>query len=133
MAHILVVDDEQRMRHLLTIMLEMKGHRVEQAGDGLEALDMILNTPFDMVIADIKMQGISGIELVEKVSQNFPQIVKVFLSGQPSFEAEDISSMVQAVHRGQVLKFINKSTNLCDDLRQTLKAVLHQKQKDQPS
>jgi len=38
MAHILIVDDEERMRHLLSIMLEGRGYRVDQAGDGLEAI-----------------------------------------------------------------------------------------------
>jgi len=64
MAHILIVDDEERMRHLLSIMLTRKGHRVDQAGDGVEALEMIQSTPFDMVITDIKMPRMDGTMLL---------------------------------------------------------------------
>ena len=55
MARILIVDDEQRMRHLLSIMLSRRGYHVDQAGDGVEALEMIRATPFDMIITDIKI------------------------------------------------------------------------------
>ena len=69
MAHILIVDDEERMRHLLSIMLTRKGHRVEQAGDGVEALEMIESTPFDMVITDIKMPRLDGTGLLKRVME----------------------------------------------------------------
>lgn len=66
MAHILIVDDEKRMRHLLSIMLTAKGHRVDQAEDGVQALEMIKSTPFDMVITDIKMPRLDGIGLLKR-------------------------------------------------------------------
>ncbi|MDM8517992.1 response regulator [Desulfobacterales bacterium HSG16] len=53
MAHILVVDDEEKMRYLLSLMIERSGHRVDQAGDGSEAFEKIENTDYDIVISDI--------------------------------------------------------------------------------
>ncbi len=46
MAHILIVDDEEKMRHLLSIMLSRRGYAIEQAANGLEALAMIENALF---------------------------------------------------------------------------------------
>lgn len=64
MAYILVVDDEEKMRHLLSIMLGRSGHRVSQAADGLAALEMIKANAFDLVITDIKMPNMCGTELL---------------------------------------------------------------------
>jgi len=64
MAHILVVDDEERIRHLLSIMLTRRGYTVDQAGDGIQALEMIKETPFDMIITDIKMPRMDGTGLL---------------------------------------------------------------------
>ncbi len=68
MAHILVVDDEEKMRHLLALMLERGGHRVQCASDGMEAYDRLKEMSFDMVISDIKMPRLNGTDLLQKVN-----------------------------------------------------------------
>jgi two-component system response regulator PilR (NtrC family) len=71
MAGILIVDDEQKMRHLLSIMLEKKGYRTDQAEDGKQALDKLRNGDvFDMVISDIKMPKMDGIELLKAIQNH---------------------------------------------------------------
>ena len=95
MAHILVVDDEERMRHLLSIMLTRKGHRVEQAGDGVEALEMIESTPFDMVITDIKMPRLDGTGLLKKVMAMDMPCPVVFITAFATVE-----SAVEAMRLG---------------------------------
>ena len=95
MAHILVVDDEERMRHLLSIMLTRKGHRVEQAGDGVEALEMIESTPFDMVITDIKMPRLDGTGLLKKVMEMDIPCPVVFITAFATVE-----SAVEAMRLG---------------------------------
>jgi len=87
MAHILIVDDEERMRHLLSIMLTRKGHRVEQAGDGVEALEMIESTPFDMVITDIKMPRLDGTGLLKKVMEMDIPCPVVFITAFATVES----------------------------------------------
>ncbi len=67
MAHILVVDDEEKMRHLLAIMLENNGHRVARASDGLAAYEKLKERAFDMVISDIKMPRMSGTDLLQTI------------------------------------------------------------------
>jgi DNA-binding NtrC family response regulator len=97
MAHILVVDDEQRMRHLLTIMLEMKGHKVEQAGDGQEALSMILNAPYDMAIADIKMPHMDGLTLLKRIKEMSLPLPVIFITAFAT-----VDSAVEAMREGAV-------------------------------
>ena len=80
MAHILVIDDEEKMRHLLAIMLERNGHRVERAKDGIEGYEKIKDAPFDMVIADIKMPRMSGTELLEKLNAESFSCPMVFIT-----------------------------------------------------
>jgi DNA-binding NtrC family response regulator len=95
MAHILVVDDEQRMRHLLSIMLSRMGYQVAQAGDGMEALEMINATPFDMIITDIKMPRIDGVELLKRImAMEIPTPV-VFITAFATVE-----SAVEAMRQG---------------------------------
>ena len=95
MAHILVVDDEERMRHLLSMMLSRKGHRVDQAGDGLEALEMVQSTPFDMIITDIKMPRMNGTELLEKIMKMDLPCPVVFITAFATVE-----SAVEAMRKG---------------------------------
>ena len=95
MAHILIVDDEERMRHLLSIMLTRKGHRVGQAGDGVEALEMIESTPFDMLITDIKMPRLDGIGLLKKVMEMDIPCPVVFITAFATVE-----SAVEAMRLG---------------------------------
>ena len=95
MAHILIVDDEERMRHLLSIMLTRKGHRVEQAGDGVEALEMIESIPFDMVITDIKMPRLDGTGLLKKVMEMDIPCPVVFITAFATVE-----SAVEAMRLG---------------------------------
>jgi len=97
MAHVLIVDDEERMRHLLSIMLGRKGYHVEQAGDGVEALEMISATPFDMIITDIKMPRMDGIELLKKImDMDIPSPV-VFITAFAT-----VDSAVDAMRQGAV-------------------------------
>ena len=95
MAHILVVDDEKKMRHLLAIILTRRGYKVDQAGDGMEAMEMIKTTPFDIVIADIKMPRMDGTMLLKKIGDmDIPSPV-VFVTAFATVE-----SAVDAMRQG---------------------------------
>ncbi|MBW1787079.1 MAG: sigma-54-dependent Fis family transcriptional regulator, partial [Deltaproteobacteria bacterium] len=102
MAHILIVDDEERMRHLLSIMLDRQGHQVAQAGDGAEALDIIGERPFDMVIADIKMPRMDGMELLGRITEMEAPCPVVIITAFAT-----IDSAVDAMRRGAA-DFITK-------------------------
>lgn len=87
MARILIVDDEERMRHLLSIMLSRKGYHVDQAGDGVEALEMIGAVPFDMIITDIKMPRMDGVELLKRIMAMDIPLPVVFITAFATVES----------------------------------------------
>ncbi len=95
MASILVVDDEERMRHILSIMLELRGHQVEQAGDGEAALEIIRKKRFDLLILDVKMPKMDGITLHKHVKEIDPSYPVIFITAFGS-----IDSAVQSMREG---------------------------------
>lgn len=102
MAKILIVDDEQRMRHLLSILLQKKGYEVEQAGDGMQALTMLTESPFDLVITDIKMPLLDGRGLLRQIKKRDLGCPVVFITAYGS-----VDLAVEAMRDG-VLDFITK-------------------------
>ncbi|MDD2390749.1 MAG: sigma-54 dependent transcriptional regulator [Desulfobacterales bacterium] len=69
MAHLLIVDDEEKMRNLLSMMLERKGFSTDKAGDGNQALEKLYANTYDMVISDIKMPEMDGRELIARMKE----------------------------------------------------------------
>ena len=69
---ILVVDDELSMREFLSILLEREGYDVAVAGSAEEALRLMDNSPFDLVLSDVNMPGLSGIELLARIRKQSP-------------------------------------------------------------
>jgi CheY-like chemotaxis protein len=72
-ASILVVDDEAGMRLLLTSVLKDEGYDVTAAASGEEALQLAARRHFHLIISDLKMPGISGLELLEQVKRDDPE------------------------------------------------------------
>jgi len=85
-ARILIVDDEEIIRESLYYILEKEGHEVETAKDGLEALQKIEKQPFDIVITDLEMPEVKGIELLEKVQQLTPEAFVLIITAYASIE-----------------------------------------------
>ena len=78
MSKILIVDDEERIRHILQIMLERQGYETAQAAHGEEALQLIRKYNFGMVITDLKMPVMDGMTLlreIKKIDPDYPVIV----------------------------------------------------------
>ncbi len=95
MAYILVVDDEEKMQHLLSIMLVRHGYSVERTGDGLSALAMIKANPYDMVISDIRMPNMDGMALLSAVKELGIPCPVVFITAYAT-----VDSAVEAMRRG---------------------------------
>ncbi len=94
-ASILVVDDEERMCRSLSSLLAKEGYGVATAADGEEALRRYQEAPPDLVIADIKMPGLDGIGLLEKLRESNPEVMVILMTGYASLE-----SAVAAVNVG---------------------------------
>ena len=80
MPRILAVDDEPAILRTLKDLFEAHGHHVSTALDGLEGLELALREPFDMVISDISMPRMSGIELLSRLERERPGMHRVLLT-----------------------------------------------------
>ncbi len=85
-AHILVVDDESAIRYSITKTLQRVGYQVESAASGEEALDMLSQQPYDVVLTDIRMPGISGVELLARIKEESPDAIVILLTGYASLD-----------------------------------------------
>jgi diguanylate cyclase (GGDEF)-like protein len=86
-VRILVVDDEEMLRDMLFDMLSNTGYKVKTAKDGQEAISQIEKEPFEIVITDLKMPGMSGIELLHHVHKINPDICIVITTAYGTVES----------------------------------------------
>ncbi len=92
---ILVADDEESMRWVLSKALRKKGFAVDLAKDGDEALEMILADGYDLAILDIKMPGITGLDLLDRVRETKSDLLMVIMTAEASMK-----NAVEAMKRG---------------------------------
>jgi two-component system response regulator PilR (NtrC family) len=77
---ILVVDDEESIREFLEIMLKKEGYEVTCVEDGQKAIDILTKKTFDMVISDLQMPNVTGIELLKHTKDNYPDLVFMMIT-----------------------------------------------------
>ena len=81
MAHILVVDDDQSQREVMRRILELEGHVVTVAADGLEGLNLVGSQPFALAFVDLYMPRMDGLEAIPKLILQVPGLKVVAMSG----------------------------------------------------
>jgi response regulator RpfG family c-di-GMP phosphodiesterase len=92
---ILVVDDEHVIREILADFLTMEGFNVRTAKDGQAALTELSRARFDLVLSDLKMPNLGGIELLEAISQHTPSVITIIMTGFGTVE-----TAIDAMKRG---------------------------------
>ena len=80
MSNLLIVDDEQSYRQLLTLVFEGNGHQIRTASNGREALEMLKVEPAEVIITDVKMPDMNGIELLRSVRDFLPDVGVVLMT-----------------------------------------------------
>jgi len=106
MPKILIIDDERSIRSTLTEILEYEKYTVEEAKDGEEGLKMILENDYDVVLCDIKMPKMDGMEVLEKVYSTGKDIPFIMISAHGSIE-----TAIDATRKG-AYDFITKPPDL---------------------
>ncbi len=106
MADILIIDDERAIRKTLSEILSFEGYKVDEAADGEEGLKKFREKTFDLVLCDIKMPKLDGIEFLQRAGEINPDIPIVMISGHGNIE-----TAVEAVKKG-AYDFISKPPDL---------------------
>src|SRR4030065_221532 len=117
---ILIVDDEVSMREFLEIMLSKEGHKVSSAGSGKEALNMLNDTIYDLIVSDVQMPGMNGIELLRNVKEVCPDTTVIMITAYASTE-----SGVEAMKAG-AYGYIKKPFKV-DEIKLIIKNALEKK------
>jgi two-component system, NtrC family, response regulator PilR len=86
MSNILIVDDEQSYRQLLSLVFEGDGHTIRTASNGREALELLKSDPADVVISDVRMPDMDGIEMLSSVRESQPDLGVVLMTAFASVE-----------------------------------------------
>ncbi len=95
MSNILIIDDEKAIRKTLSEILSYEGYKIEEASDGEEGLRKFKEKTFDVVLCDIKMPKLDGIEFLDKAREANPDVPVIMISGHGTIE-----TAVEAVKKG---------------------------------
>lgn len=106
MSSILIVDDERSIRNTLKEILEHEGYSVETAENGIIALEELKKTGYNLILLDIKMPQMDGIEVLKKIIQEYPDTSVVMITGHG-----DIETAVECIKLG-AFDFIQKPLDL---------------------
>lgn len=110
-AHILVVDDEESMREFLSIMLKREGYGVNVASDGAQALELLKENSYDLVISDIQMPRLGGFELLAQVMSRTPETAMIMITAFSSTE-QAVEAMKQGAYDYITKPFKNEEIRL---------------------
>jgi DNA-binding NtrC family response regulator len=106
MSKILVIDDERSIRNTLKDILEYEKYEVDLAEDGIKALEKVKTAEYDIILCDIKMPGMDGIEVLEKLGELTPDTPVVMISGHGN-----IDTAVDSIKKG-AFDYIEKPLDL---------------------
>ncbi|MFT5790806.1 MAG: two-component system nitrogen regulation response regulator NtrX [Saprospiraceae bacterium] len=123
MSKILIIEDESAIRRVLTKIIseENDAYNVEEAEDGLEGIEKIMNGDYDLILCDIKMPKMDGVEVLEKIKKIKPEIPVVMISGHG-----DLDTAVNTMRLG-AFDYISKPPDL-NRLLNTVRNALDRKE-----
>ena len=118
---ILLVDDEENLRRVTQLELEDMGYTVTTAADGRAAIDFLARTPFQLVITDLRMPGVSGMDLLQRVRTEYPETAVIMMTAFGT-----IQGAVEAMKAG-AFDYITKPIDIDELVILINRALEHQK------
>ncbi len=115
---ILIVEDEQHQRELYAMELEDEGYVVDQAANGKEGVDKVKSNKYDLVVMDIRMPEMDGIEALGKILSRDKKIPIVIYTAYSNYKSNFMTWTADA--------YVTKSSNL-DELKNKIKDILSQR------
>ncbi|MCB1045574.1 MAG: PAS domain S-box protein [Calditrichaeota bacterium] len=94
---ILVIDDDADALQILTDYLELEGYEVLPTADGATGMQLLASQPVELVITDLNLPGISGMDVIDIIRKNYPRVQVIVVTGYGSME-----SVLQALHKGAI-------------------------------
>ena len=119
MGNILICDDERSICEMLDIALRREGHKVETVNSGEAAMRKLDSAIFDVVVTDIKMPNIGGIEVLRYAHQVSPESAVILITA-----VDDYQAAVQAVKAGGATDYIRKTPGLLDEIKLAISRAL---------
>ena len=104
MAKILVIDDDDTIRTLLCRMLERSGHDVLVAANGTEASELFRKNPLDLIITDLFMPDREGLEIIQELRKNHPQVKIIAISGGGSIGGTSFLDVARLIGASRTLE-----------------------------
>ena len=127
MAHLLIVDDELNIRRVLVAMLKREGYETTAAADGEQALAVLHRSPVDVVITDLIMPKLGGLELLKRVGTEFPDVPVIMITAHgtvdtavEAMKAGAFDYITKPFEQDELKKVIVKATRARDLERQHL-------------
>jgi response regulator RpfG family c-di-GMP phosphodiesterase len=102
-AALLFVDDEANILSALKRLFRPLGYRIFTAGSGAAGLEILAREQVDLVVSDMRMPEMNGAQFLEKVRQQWPDTVRILLTGYA-----EIGSTIDAINKGQIFRYISK-------------------------
>ena len=150
MSNLLIVDDEQSYRQLLTLVFEGDGHNIRTAMNGREALEMLRVEPAEVIITDVKMPDMNGIELLRAVREFLPDVGVILMTAfatvdtareafklgaddfiQKPFDVEELKIIVKKAFERQTLIVENRAFKRAQRDRGSVKNIIGKSNKMQ--
>ncbi len=116
---LLLVDDEPSILAALRRLLRAEGYVLHTAESGAAGLELLAQQPVDLVVSDMRMPGMSGVQFLEQVRQRWPHTMRLLLTGYA-----DVTATIDAINRGEIYRYLNKPWD-DGELRSVIRDALH--------
>ena len=120
--YLLLIDDEPGILKALQRELRLESYQTLTASNSVEALTLLATYPIDVVLTDLRLADISGVEFLRNIRIIYPEVIRMVLSG-----SSEVNSILKAVNEGVIFRFITKPWD-ADDLRGQLREAFKQRQ-----
>ncbi len=115
---ILIVDDEENILNVLKRLFRRENYQIFTAKSGEEGLKILDEHEVDLIISDLKMPSMNGVEFLAKTKKRNPDALRIMLTGHA-----DLKSVIDAIDKGEVYRFLLKPWDN-DELKMTIKQAL---------